>query len=370
MIRELLTLPQDIAWLPWAVQYFFFIGIAASSALIAVGLRWWKHGELRSLELVVVGFGITAGIVGPIALLADLHQPGRFINFYTQMAPWSWMWIGALFVPLFVLFLILQFLLLLRENSSKEGTYKWFRALHWGSFNASQWLPWTAMGLLVSAFMILLYTGKELNVLKSQALWFTPWLPWALFFTALQVVPMCVKAWCAFSSRWAIQPNETAILSRIQVVALLGVAVALIGWAISDSPAGAAFRDLPNNGSVWWTIGISLFIYWALLLIYSLMNFNQRRLHCRWVDLLLALMSLSLAWTIRWAILMQTQTLPKYNIVINPYHLDWGFSGFLGILSTFGLWLTMLVIVWSLLQDNWFKFSPRLSQVEGGQQPA
>lgn len=356
MIRELLTLPQEIAWLPWAVQYFFFIGIAASASLIAVILRWWKHGELKGLELLVVGFGITAGIVGPIALLADLHQPGRFFNFYTQMAPWSWMWIGAIFVPLFVVFIIVQFLLLLRENTTKAGTYKWFRALHWGDLNPSVWLEWTSVGLLVTAFMILLYTGKEVNVLKSQPIWFTAWLPWALFFTAFQAVPMCVKAWNSLSSRWSRRQDDTAILSRFQLVGLIGVAVTLIGWAMSDTPAGVAFRDLPNKGSVWWTIGLSLFIYWFVLMIYTLVNFNMRRINCRWIDLLLALGSLSLAWTIRWAILMQSQTLPKYNVVINPYHLDWGFSGFLGILATFGLWLTLVIVVWSLLQDRWLTF--------------
>lgn len=356
MIRELLTLPQEIAWLPWAVQYFFFIGIAASASVIAVILRLWKKGQYRELELVIIGIGVTAAIVGPIALLADLHQPGRFFNFYTQMAPWSWMWIGAIFVPLFVVFILLQFLLLLRENTTKEGTYKWFRALHWGALNPTKWLPMTSIGLFIVSFMILLYTGKEVNVLKSQPIWFTSWLPWVLFFTAFQAVPMCAKTWCAWSSKWVQRGDYTAILSRFQLIGLIGVAVCLVGWATNNTPAGAAFRDLPNKGSVWFTIGLSIFLYWAVLMLYTLVNLNKRIVNSRWVDLLLALGSLSLAWTIRWAILMQSQTLPKYNVVINPYHLDWGFSGFLGILSTFGLWLTLVIIVWSLLQDRWFKF--------------
>ncbi|CAM4251016.1 tetrathionate reductase subunit C [Yersinia enterocolitica] len=37
MIREILARPQDIAWLPWAVQYFFFIGLACSAVLFAGG---------------------------------------------------------------------------------------------------------------------------------------------------------------------------------------------------------------------------------------------------------------------------------------------------------------------------------------------
>lgn len=352
MIRELLTLPQEIAWLPWAVQYFFFIGLAAAASVIAVALRFWKKGALRELELMIVGFGITAGIVGPIALSADLHQPGRIFNFYIQMAPWSWMWIGAIFVPLFVVFLIVHFLLLLRENTTKEGTFKWLRALHWTNINATKWLPLSGVMLLLSAFAILLYTGKEVNIVKAQAIWHTPWLPWALFLTAFQAVPMAVTAW----SSWSGRPHFTPLLSRLQLVGLMGVAVVLIGWAMSNTPAGEAFRDLPNKGSVWFTIGFSLLGYWVVLMAYTFINFNERRINCRWIDLGLALLSLSLAWTIRWAILMQSQTLPKYNVVINPYHLDWGFNGFLSIVSTFGLWVTLLIIVWSLLQDRWFNF--------------
>ena len=35
MIAEVLSQPQAVSWLPWAVQYFFFIGIAACAALLA-----------------------------------------------------------------------------------------------------------------------------------------------------------------------------------------------------------------------------------------------------------------------------------------------------------------------------------------------
>ncbi|MDH8517224.1 tetrathionate reductase subunit C, partial [Klebsiella pneumoniae] len=33
IVEEVLARPQDVSWLPWAVQYFFFIGIAACAAL-------------------------------------------------------------------------------------------------------------------------------------------------------------------------------------------------------------------------------------------------------------------------------------------------------------------------------------------------
>ena len=37
-IIELLTPAYEAAWLPWAVQYFFLIGIATTAALLAAWL--------------------------------------------------------------------------------------------------------------------------------------------------------------------------------------------------------------------------------------------------------------------------------------------------------------------------------------------
>ena len=65
MIAEVLSQPQAVSWLPWAVQYFFFIGIAACAALIEAtvlfpymifrlqqamlksdGYSWWQRRKL------------------------------------------------------------------------------------------------------------------------------------------------------------------------------------------------------------------------------------------------------------------------------------------------------------------------------------
>lgn len=40
IIEEVLARPQEVSWLPWAVQYFFFIGIAACAALFGCLLHW------------------------------------------------------------------------------------------------------------------------------------------------------------------------------------------------------------------------------------------------------------------------------------------------------------------------------------------
>ncbi|EEQ07287.1 Tetrathionate reductase subunit C [Yersinia bercovieri ATCC 43970] len=47
----------------------------------------------------------------------------------------------------------------------------------------------------------------------------------------------------------------------------------------------------------------------------------------------------------RWLLLMQTQTLPKYNILVNPYSLPLGSEGLLAIIGTFGLWIAVIIAV-------------------------
>src|SRR3546814_8450445 len=95
-IIELLTPHYEVAWLPWAVQYFFLVGIAACTALIAAGCAFTASGSAgdRLLPAAVSVLAVSA-IAAPVSLLADLHQPGRFWHFYAHLTPWSWMSLGA-----------------------------------------------------------------------------------------------------------------------------------------------------------------------------------------------------------------------------------------------------------------------------------
>ena len=41
--------------------------------------------------------------------------------------------------------------------------------------------------------------------------------------------------------------------------------------------------------------------------------------------------------------LMHTQTLPKYNVLANPYSLPLGSEGLLAVIGTFGLWIAVII---------------------------
>ncbi|MGK0624846.1 NrfD/PsrC family molybdoenzyme membrane anchor subunit, partial [Bordetella bronchiseptica] len=157
-ISELITPVYDAAWLPWAVQYFFLIGISAATALTASACAFGRPGSARArlLPAAIAVLAVSA-VAAPVSLLADLHQPGRFWHFYTQATPWSWMWLGALLLPLYA-------------------------ALALG-LCAAWWLGWRramralAVPLALSALSILVYTGSEVMVLRSRPLWHTVFLP-------------------------------------------------------------------------------------------------------------------------------------------------------------------------------------------------
>lgn len=63
---------------------------------------------------------------------------------------------------------------------------------------------------------------------------------------------------------------------------------------------------------------------------------------------LLLIASLILTAMVRWVLLLEVQTVAKYNALMNPYQFNWGVDGGLGMLSVAGLWVTVSVILWQL----------------------
>ena len=322
MIREILARPQDIAWLPWAVQYFFFIGLACSAVLFAGGQRICaRQGKLSAqqsqFELAALMLAVTAVVVAPLALNADLHQPARVWHFYAHFTPWSWMSWGSIFLPLFSLLVMGYFLALIYSRLKAKP------------------LPRLLAGLALlcgfSAISILLYTGREVSILRAQPLWFSGWLPLFIFLTACQAIPSLLALWL-----WR-EPQYQRPLARWQLFSLVVLAwVTLLWvysdklWASGDNPSGQALRH--------WAVqspSIALLPVTLWLLLFGLALFNGRKTFSTPVIATQVLIALTLCWSVRWLLLMQTQTLSKYNVLANPYALPLGSEGLLAIIGTF-----------------------------------
>jgi len=336
MIREIMARPQEIAWLPWAVQYFFFIGLACGSVVIAVWLRWREPNKTVRLELAAVSLAVVSGTVAPLALSADLHQPARIWHFYAHFTPWSWMSLGSLFLPLFTLLVMGYFALLMRSRLRAETLPFWARWLQiFPAWREEKWLRWVALATLLSAASILLYTGREVSVLRAQPLWYSLWLPWLLLLTAMQAVPPLLACWLRHEPQW--QPR----LAGYQAVSLLLLCFSCLGWWLDGSTSSAALHRLASQGVVWRLAGIAVVVS-ILLLLALAWRVRSQALGAKGL-LGQCMVALLLCWGVRWLLLMQTQTLPKFNVLTNPYVLPLGSEGLLAILGTLGLWIALII---------------------------
>jgi len=336
MIREIMARPQEIAWLPWAVQYFFFIGLACGSVVIAVWLRWREPNKTVRLELAAVSLAVVSGTVAPLALSADLHQPARIWHFYAHFTPWSWMSLGSLFLPLFTLLVMGYFALLMRSRLRAETLPFWARWLQiFPAWREEKWLRWVALATLLSAASILLYTGREVSVLRAQPLWYSLWLPWLLLLTAVQAVPPLLACWLRHKPQW--QPR----LAGYQAVSLLLLCFSCLGWWLDGSTSSAALHRLASQGVVWRLAGIAVVVS-ILLLLALAWRVRSQALGAKGL-LGQCMVALLLCWGVRWLLLMQTQTLPKFNVLTNPYVLPLGSEGLLAILGTLGLWIALII---------------------------
>ncbi|WP_417606420.1 NrfD/PsrC family molybdoenzyme membrane anchor subunit [Oceanimonas baumannii] len=344
---ELLTTHAEAPWLPWAVQYFFFIGLAAGAALLlplALNTDSVWHPWRDRLALIL---GISA-LVGPVALLADLHQPARFWHFYTQLTPSSWMWLGALILPVFVTLALIITLSLLRTHLRFEQPWlKWWLNLpFWPQGRLLTWLVWLCA---LSAVGILLYTGMEIMVVRSRPLWHTGWLPVNLLLTALlALVGLLMMLEC-------LQPlgQNTALLRRTLVMVLAALTVTMLLWAVTG--------HWQDSGS--WQEAQRLFVhfpFWRHLMFLSVAGGMVLWLLAVWrmnsplssFDLLPAGLAILCAWGFRWVVLMNVQTVPKYGAGL--YHLDSQMLSSAGyiVAGTLGLWLALAGAVWALLDNS------------------
>ncbi len=321
IIDEVLAHPQDVSWLPWAVQYFFFIGIAACAALFACVLHWRKK-ETADLENLTLLIALTCAITAPLALTADLHQTARVWHFYAYPTPWSWMPWGALFLPLFTGFLGLWFL----AQHVKRLTLK--------SYNVTKWL---ALGSALSAIGLLVYTGREVSVVQARAIWFSYALPVAMFLSALQTF---LALLIATTNKKKVLPLK---LAWGQMVTLITLAIVVLIWASGNTLSGSAIRQWLDVASSAQHYAIGWVALWLVSLV--LCGLVVRYPLSLPLRILLAFSAMALCWLMRWTLLIQVQTVPKFNAQFNPYTLPSGTDGWLAIVGTFGLWIALIIIV-------------------------
>ncbi len=348
-INELLAPDQPITWLPWAVQYFFLIGLAYGALWLGAADLWRKAPD-RRLQTLAAVLMMGAGVVAPIALTADLHQPARAWHFYAQTRFGSIMWYGAYLLPLFSLLSMLLGWLLIRPNLARRGEERdrvaaLARLLCLGHWPSEPWLKPLALMAILSGLSIALYTGLETMVVAARPLWHTPWLPWLLALSALLAAQSALLLLNRLLAGWQGR-TEADLLRQIRPTLAL-LALSLLGWALFGGASAAEAAALYRLDPSW-----RLAAHWLLLTLalLGLLLLAGHRFSPRLQAWGLGLLALHLVWGLRWLVLIQGQLAPKYGAGVYLYDIAWGPAGVLGILGTFGLLLALLVALSELVR--------------------
>lgn len=340
-ITELLYVSREPAWAPWAVQYFFLIGLSFGSFLltlpgIAFGrATWWPLGRAALLGALV------CGIVAPVALISDLNQPGRFLNFYLHPATSSWMAWGAFFIPAYVGALAVYALVALgpdfAEAAASGGPLAPVRRFLAGPARPRLLL---ALGLvtLVCAFTVALYTGVEVMVVRARPLWNTALLPWQFAATALagSLGLAMLLARFALGAGAAIDGLANRLLAvSLAAVVLIGAAWFALAFFAPNGSEGRALAQV-SGSMAWRTSAIWLAAACVVPLVIALLRPHGS-------GLVTGLLALNGAWLFRWTIFVGGQEMPKTGAGLHAHPLALGPEGLLGIVGTAGLWLAVAV---------------------------
>lgn len=326
-IIEILTPAYDAAWLPWAVQYFFLIAIATTTAITAACLAFSPtDAPARKLMPAAMTVLLTTAIVAPVALLADLHQPARFWHFYAYFTPWSWMSIGSILLPIFVILSVV------------------FCAFWW--LRKDSLMRLTGIALILSAISILVYTGAEVMIVRSRPLWHTYFLP----------INFALTGWLSalgamlFVGRWlpgGMAAMPSMLVRRLGITAMILLFLSGVAWAISGTmgfdPSFEAAMKLFATYPIW---RLSLIVSLVLALVLFLMlRVHSDRLCSPMHSLACGITMMAAAWIFRWIVLMGVQGVPKYGAGLYIQSMPLGSNGLLGMIGVFGLCVTVLAMV-------------------------
>ncbi len=350
-ILEVVNVSRDVAWLPWAVQYFFLIGI--SVACFVMSLPSYALGRARGksfARLALIG-ALSCGLVAPVALLADLHQPGRFWRFYAHPNLSSWMAWGSFFIPGYVGGLIVYAWAVLRPEFAAAGrddtlVARLHRRLALGGAPAPRLVRVAAGWTLVFAVLILLYTGMEVMVVRARPLWNTPFLPLQFAvtgFTGASGLMLLLQAVLRDSDPDVERAAGRWLLASLVVTVVLGVVWFLVGALGLDRAHAQALASVAGHRQ--WQI-TAVWAGAATLLPIAILWLKPAGLG--W---LLGLLALHAAWMFRWTVFIGGQTVPKTGAGLYVYELPLGHDGLLGIAGTLGLWLFIAIVLVELLPE-------------------
>jgi tetrathionate reductase subunit C len=289
---------------------------------------------------------LVCGLTAPVALLADLHQPGRFLNFYLHPNFGSWMAWGSFFIPLYLLGLIGYAWLCLRPLLAEMATRPTplaalYRKLAYGGHDNPSAIKAAALLTALGAVLVLLYSGMEVMVVQARSLWNTALLPLIFAATAMTGGIGMTALFEALTGNRQSAPVLNQWLARgVWVTLALLILWLVLGLSGTSTAAAEALGAM--RGSFGWLATGAWLIGSTLLTLWLVQN-NQNSL------IMPALLALHGAWLIRWIVFIGGQSLPKMGSTSPAYSLTLTPDSLLGIVGMAGLCLALYIILTSLI---------------------
>lgn len=318
-ITEVLGFAREPGWLPWAVQYFFLIGISTMAFFLSLPGLLWQRAGWESVSRQALLAALVCGLAAPVALLADLHQPGRFLNFYLHTNFGSWMGWGSYFIPLYVGGLL---------------AYAWSAMRANGANRAGLGLAALVAGL--GAALVLVYTGMETMIVAARPLWHSFLIPVFFAVTALAGAFGMTALFEVLAGR-----REAAVLNGGLRLSQWAVLLIIATWLVLATSGVAPYREALATIHGGWVATWVWFIVSAIVTLWL----------ARGSSLLLpALFALHGAWLARWLVFMGGQSVPKLGSTHAAQTLSLTPDSLLGIVGTAGLCLFIYIVLTSLVR--------------------
>jgi tetrathionate reductase subunit C len=314
---EVFGFAREPGWLPWAVQYFFLIGISALAFFLTLPGLLWRRAGWESLSRRALLVALVCGLAAPLALLADLHQPGRFLNFYLHTNFGSWMGWGSYFIPLYVVGLLAYAWSVLRANRAGIGI--------------------AALVAGLGAVLVLVYSGMETMIVAARPLWHSFLIPAFFVVSALAGALGMTGLFEAIAGR----TDSAPLLRRWLRFSQWGLLLLLAVWLLLAASGVGGHREALATIHGGWVSAWVWFVASIALTLWLARGSSQ---------LLPALFALHGAWLARWLVFMGGQGVPKLGSTYTAQTLSFTPDSLLGIVGTAGLCLVIYIVLTSLVR--------------------
>jgi tetrathionate reductase subunit C len=345
-IIELMGPSQHVYWGMTSIQFFFMIQLSAACIALAAAQRAFTTKSLRPYRNFGLLLGLSLGIVAPLNLILELHQPLRFVSmlYRTHLSsPLSW----GVFVLLCYMALtgLFTFAVLRRDLHHRGVTEKGllFKLIAGRSPIGENGLRVLAYLTLSAACAVFLYSSMDLAAVNGRDLWHSSIVPVIFICSALAASAGLVMIFALITGRdnpehFSRLRGWMAFFLSLQLFA--EVLWFLVTFVFGDRLGRFAFEYILQAGfQNFIVLGLGCTILLPLMLLYLSRS-------SRPILLIASILTLAGAYLVRWNIIVTGQELPRSGTAMSQLDTSiWAHGGLMQALAPMALWIFLMIFL-------------------------